>query len=431
MSVAADLGLEVVIGPSLLELTGVSVVEQAVDVERVAAGAVAIMARSIDLSGYRLDSVARALAERGAAAMVLIAPPPLSPTLRAIASRAGLAVLAAPPDADVGELCMDATRVIDGGAAAALVEAAAFVTALRASEDRSAAHVAELSADLPDGEGAPGMARRLALITADEVSARWQEQERQRVDAPIRSRGVVLTELLLAAPHRSTLVAERARTLGLPVDGWHTVVRFELEVSDELVRVALETARAGGGVWHAALLDSAIVLVRMDRAEPGPRGSATVAAAASRVLAALSSPDEVRCGVGTPHAGLEGLRSSDAEARSALDAGEAGVVNAFDPAGLQRMLVEWYANDAARASVNELLAPLDALGDRRGPEAVRTLRAYLDRGGSLVAAGRDLHLHRNAVAYRIKRISEQLAVDLDDPDQRLALHLACRARAVR
>ncbi len=94
------------------------------------------------------------------------------------------------------------------------------------------------------------------------------------------------------------------------------------------------------------------------------------------------------------------------------------------------MLVEWYANDAARASVDQLLAPLDALGGRRGDEAVRTLRSYLDHRGSLAAAGRELHLHRNAVAYRIKRIVDQLDIDLEDPDQRLALHLAVRARAV-
>jgi DNA-binding PucR family transcriptional regulator len=39
-----------------------------------------------------------------------------------------------------------------------------------------------------------------------------------------------------------------------------------------------------------------------------------------------------------------------------------------------------------------------------------------------------LHLHRNAVGYRIRQIRERLNVDLHDPDQRLALQLACRSR---
>ena len=101
---------------------------------------------------------------------------------------------------------------------------------------------------------------------------------------------------------------------------------------------------------------------------------------------------------------------------------------AYDATGLRRMLVEWLASDAARESVRELLAPLDALGPVRGHEMVRTLGAYLDERGSLVRAGRTLHLHPNAVAYRIRQIRERTGCDLDDADQRLALQLACRAR---
>ena len=101
---------------------------------------------------------------------------------------------------------------------------------------------------------------------------------------------------------------------------------------------------------------------------------------------------------------------------------------AFDAIGLRRMLAEWYASETARDSVRELLAPLDALGPRRAASAIGTLRTYLDQQGSLTATAAHLHLHRNAVAYRIKRIFALLEIDAADADQRLALHLACRAR---
>ena len=52
----------------------------------------------------------------------------------------------------------------------------------------------------------------------------------------------------------------------------------------------------------------------------------------------------------------------------------------------------------------------------------------LDQQGSIVRTASVLHLHRNAVTYRLRRITDLLGVDLDDPDQRLALQLACRAR---
>lgn len=92
------------------------------------------------------------------------------------------------------------------------------------------------------------------------------------------------------------------------------------------------------------------------------------------------------------------------------------------------MLMEWYASDTARASVRAQLAPLERLGKQRGEIAIRTLATYLDQQGSIVRTAQVLHLHRNAVTYRLRRITDLLGVDLDDPDQRLVLQLACRAR---
>jgi DNA-binding PucR family transcriptional regulator len=92
------------------------------------------------------------------------------------------------------------------------------------------------------------------------------------------------------------------------------------------------------------------------------------------------------------------------------------------------MLMEWYSSDTARASVRDQLAPLEKLGPGRAETAIQTLAAYLDEQGSIVKTAQRLHLHRNAVANRLRGITELLDVDLDDPDQRLALQLACRAR---
>ena len=46
----------------------------------------------------------------------------------------------------------------------------------------------------------------------------------------------------------------------------------------------------------------------------------------------------------------------------------------------------------------------------------------------IIRTAQKLHLHRNAVANRLCRITELLEMDPDDPDQRLALQLACHAR---
>jgi DNA-binding PucR family transcriptional regulator len=158
------------------------------------------------------------------------------------------------------------------------------------------------------------------------------------------------------------------------------------------------------------------------------RAAERAAAAVARRVPAL----RLRGGVGTAHEGPLGLRASAAEARLAIASaraeGRAGPITAHDAAGVQRMLMEWYASDTARASVRAQLEPLERLGQARGETAIRTLATYLDCQGSVAATARALHLHRNAVSYRLRRITALLGVDLDDPDERLALHLACRAR---
>ena len=163
-----------------------------------------------------------------------------------------------------------------------------------------------------------------------------------------------------------------------------------------------------------------------------------MARAAERALAAVNDRQpglRLRGGVGTPHEGPMGLRAPAAEARLALASaraeGKPGRVAVHDAAGVQRMLMEWYASDTVRASVRAELEPLERLGPARAETAIRTLGSYLDNQGSIVRTARALHLHRNAVSYRLNRITELLGTDLDNPDQRLALQLACRARLLR
>jgi DNA-binding PucR family transcriptional regulator len=139
-------------------------------------------------------------------------------------------------------------------------------------------------------------------------------------------------------------------------------------------------------------------------------------------------------GVGGPHEGVEGLQATAAEAAAAVSTARGdergGEVVGFDAVGLRRMLLAWSGSDPARKAIDDLLAPLDRLGGAKTDAAVRTLAAYLAEQGSLVRAGARLHLHRNAVAYRIRRIAALLEADLADPDDRFALELACRARLV-
>jgi len=301
----------------------------------------------------------------------------------------------------------------------------------------------------PDAHGDFGVAVRLVLHTAALAAGRLLDLARRANETPVRSRSELLAELLMSDTAINEDLLERARALAIPVTGWHVVVRIEVDDLEESGRdevhrfelleaagqAALQAAAATGGTWYLSRIARAIVLVRVTTSNPGPQAGARAARSAERALQAIRArlPSlRFRAGVGAPHEGPTGLRASAAEARGALLAARAALkpagVAAHDAVGVRRMLMEWYASDTARASVRDQLAPLERLGPARADTAIRTLAAYLDEQGSIVRTAQKLHLHRNAVANRLRGITELLELDLDDPDQRLALQLACRAR---
>jgi sugar diacid utilization regulator len=300
----------------------------------------------------------------------------------------------------------------------------------------------------PDAHGDLAVAARLVLHTAALAAARVLDLTRRARELPARSRSELLAELLMSEDAINEDLLDRARQLGVPVGGWHVAVRIEADDLDEaepdeiqrfgILEVAGQLAMqavAATGTWYLSRIARAIVLVRVTGSNPGPQAGARAARSAGRALQAIGGRMPAlrfRAGVGSPHEGPMGLRASAAEARGALLAARAARkpagVAAHDVVGVQRMLMEWYSSDTARASVRDQLAPLEKLGPGRAETAIQTLAAYLDEQGSIVRTAEKLHLHRNAVANRLRGITELLDIDLDDPDQRLALQLACRAR---
>jgi DNA-binding PucR family transcriptional regulator len=71
---------------------------------------------------------------------------------------------------------------------------------------------------------------------------------------------------------------------------------------------------------------------------------------------------------------------------------------------------------------------LVAHDEEHGTEYVRTLRAYLDAFGDVALAADCLGVHPNTFRYRLHRIVKLADLDLDDPDERLAVELRLRFR---
>ncbi|MFD7492967.1 PucR family transcriptional regulator [Streptomyces sp. NPDC059832] len=476
------------VGPlDAVEVTGVRLERRPDRLAAIPAGTVAVLLAPVP--GHLLDVAVRDAAAAGAAALVLTGvteaphglPAEVTATARALAERGRVAVLYA--DGDLAALVVAVERAVAGSAADALARVAAAareVTAVAGDPDRVAAAAGRAlgvpvelraagpgeegaTAAGPDGEirlaaparpGHAGAAVRSVLALAALAAAGGGHG-----DVPVRSRGRLLAELLVAPQDQAARLAARGRALALPVDGWHIALRVEaggLDASnrpkalDAVMSQALTLLRTWDGAalpdaaapsapapqaadtvqWNAALVDDALVLLSTWPADPGSDGRRATLARARRVvdrLAGLRPEAGLRCGVGSPHRGPLGIRTSAREARAAVPRGAGPVVAAHDAVGLDRMLLEWYASDTAREAVSELLAPVLALGPERAEPLLRTLQGYLDHNNSPARAADALHLHRNAVGARIRKIVQLTGADLNEPDVRLALQLACRA----
>jgi sugar diacid utilization regulator len=464
--------LTLVAGPwDARNVESVTMIDAIEELETARAGTIAVLSRhaSTLAAGYELDVALRVGAARRIAALAVYGESTTSLTAIRLADRARVALLSVDRRRDVGELAFKLEHAIRQDARAALDRIVEALDAIEGAERAGTAAVIAaageaISADVRlEGAEAEGGARarvvldglvEAAVVTdgddaasrvvvrlaADAVARLWAA-EREAVRAPARAQAEVLTELLVSAPPRLERAARRAEDLGLPVHGSHLVARVELadrstDGQDEaLLDAALGVLGGGRSPWHALRAEGTLVLVRSWRRGPGKQGAARAVGEADEILRELRQLNggaSVRCGVAGPRAGVEGLRTCAAEGLAALQAarslGRVDVAVSIDDVALPRTLIDWLSSDAGRLATHRLLEPLDALGSERAETAVRTLHAYLDEQGSLVRCAERLHLHRNAVAYRLRGIRERLAVDLDDPDQRLALQLACRAR---
>jgi DNA-binding PucR family transcriptional regulator len=96
--------------------------------------------------------------------------------------------------------------------------------------------------------------------------------------------------------------------------------------------------------------------------------------------------------------------------------------DSIDDIGAFRLLYPLRDTSELRQFVSETLGILERR-DLRG--TLRdTLRAYLESGGSHADASNRLGIHRNTLAYRLRRIGELIGHDVGDPRTWLTLHLA-------
>jgi PucR family transcriptional regulator, purine catabolism regulatory protein len=254
----------------------------------------------------------------------------------------------------------------------------------------------------------------------------WVAAERLETERRARSRGSLLSELLASGDDVPPQLVQQAVLAGWRLDGWHTGVYampnppspncFDAGHTE---RLRVELSRRG---LHGQLVEGAEgwSFWLTNDAEPPQSQHRELTAKIAQALGTC----KLVAGVGRPHPGSAGVGRTLAEAREAAAmTGSAKVVH-IDELGVRRLLSMAAETPALVEQAARLLEPLMGVEDG---QLLRTLAIYLDEESVTSSAAVRLKVHRNTVAQRINRAEQLLGVSLLNPDERLAVHLACRA----
>ena len=283
---------------------------------------------------------------------------------------------------------------------------------------------------------------RLAIVRAAAACAIDVVRETAALDAEERAGATFLDELLTGASVTSDSVRRLANRLGLDLTQPQIVLVLRQHIPQR--RGARESDSGNPEPAAGAALLTAVEREfgrRQTRALcRGWEGTAAVVFTAPRadalrselqgliggIASRFGSPLSV--GVSQPRSGAEGVPEAFREAQGALNLGSRlfgpGRTTFYGELGLYRLLLTMASWPGLRAFHDETLDKLLAADRKSNGELARTLEAYFASRCSPTEAAERLHVHRNTLLYRLRRIESITGLDLEDPETRLALNLA-------
>jgi len=302
-----------------------------------------------------------------------------------------------------------------------------------------------LAVGLNDQAGdSPGRLR--ALEHGSTVLALEMSKERAAAEVERRLRGDLVEEVLAGGLEgdEAERIARQAERLGhrLPHRAWVMV----LEPDDDETEAAVLTRgdrldAALSGLIRSRMPDtlalvrsaSAVFLVP-DEVAPDLAACEKLAGQILAAAAPVMKPGSASVGFGNLANSVAELARSHVEARQALRltrrAGGRGRVASYRALGAFRLLLEVQSPEALRRFVEELLGPLLQYAQSRDTPLLETLEALSAKRWIRRAAARQLGIHINSMSYRVERIQSLTGLSLDDPETRVAISIALRARAM-
>ena len=271
----------------------------------------------------------------------------------------------------------------------------------------------------------------LALGNSATVAALILVKDQAVMEAQQSLRGDFLAELLQQETELEERVRERGRMLGYHFDRSHQALFVAIlpanDNSQNRFATRLDTWLRTKGVWGLVVpREEGIALIVDAR-------SNEVGEALARELISENNErfENLTVGVSQAQGKKTPLVALYRQAREAAIIGQRlnsnGGVSCFWKLGLLDWLYHLPEGLLASNPYMEQIAKLGEHDAHHRGDLVATLEAYLEYGGALAEAAKDLNVHRNTLQYRLGRIEDVCGADLRDASQRLNLFVALKA----
>jgi DNA-binding PucR family transcriptional regulator/putative methionine-R-sulfoxide reductase with GAF domain len=331
------------------------------------------------------------------------------------------------------------------------------LTPVRAGDELLAvlAAVSAITGETDDAESSAGgqsrsgdANRRRALEHGSTVLALEMAKARASAEVERRLRGDLVEELLghgLTTDESRRLAAQAERL------GYHIAARswvVAVEPDDSAAGAALE-ARAMQDRLHQVVSDlctrrfpaslvvtrsGSLVLIIPAGDNPELKALETFGKLILDTIHRVVGRGTFSLGIGNATDDAHQLPRAHDEARQSLRlarrGGAARAVTSYRNLGAFRLLLEVQDPAVLERFVEETLGPLVRYQEGRRTPLIETLEQLAANHWNRRAAARALHLHVNSLSYRAQRIESLLGVSLEDPETRVALSIALRARSL-
>ncbi len=141
--------------------------------------------------------------------------------------------------------------------------------------------------------------------------------------------------------------------------------------------------------------------------------------------------NRIAIGLGQPARDISAWRSSYRDAVQAMELAirlQSDAPLYIGDLGVYQLILSLQDREKLMEFADRTLSPLTDYDHKNTAELIKTLEAFFQCHGNLSQTADMLIVHRNTLLYRMNRINEIAAIDLDRPETRLALHLALTVR---